>query len=146
MPKPSSATQARSEARRSDTSSRYSARDDASGGGETPSGANASPLFSIARRRDAGPSTVTSWSRSTRARAIPRATDTLPPPSQVTNTTRAMATKGRPRQRYAWRVTKEPQMGPEERLFRSRQSWTVYAFLVLTAVGIVVGVILALTH
>jgi hypothetical protein len=37
-------------------------------------------------------------------------------------------------------------MGPEERLFRSRQSWTVYAFLVLTAVGVVVGVILALTH
>ena len=45
-----------------------------------------------------------------------------------------------------WRVTEEPQMGPEERLFRSRQSWTVYAFLVLTTVGIVVGVILALTH
>jgi len=34
-----------------------------------------------------------------------------------------------------------PVMGPEERLFRSRQTWTVYAWVVLTAVGLVVAVI-----
>jgi hypothetical protein len=40
-----------------------------------------------------------------------------------------------------WHVKEKPQMGPEERLFRSRQTWTVYAFLALTAVGVVLALI-----
>ena len=40
------------------------------------------------------------------------------------------------------RVTEEPQMGPEERLFRARQSWPVYTIFVVSVI-VAVALILA---
>jgi hypothetical protein len=55
--------------------------------------------------------------------------------------------------RYASSVTEEPgeppganektPEGPEERLFRSRQHWTVYGIFVVGLLWLIVGVILA---
>jgi hypothetical protein len=56
------------------------------------------------------------------------------------------------RQRYASSVTEEPGAppganetpeGPEERLFRSRQHWTVYGIFVVGLLWLIVAVILA---
>jgi hypothetical protein len=40
-------------------------------------------------------------------------------------------------------VAKETPQGPEERLFRSRQHWTVYGIFVVGLLWVIVAVILA---